>query len=265
MICNIQYPCCQLKHIVKYYWIYEVENINHCELVYPTGDPLILFHYGNPFKKNNIDGSETVQPLFCVSGQSTSWQRIAAQSVSGVIGVYFYPHMMKALFPFSLDEITDTAIDLADVLKSAAETEDRYLNCKSITNRLQIVEKFIIENLLPQNGTHLGMVQFTVDMIINSKGANISHGKLISQSGYSERQFERIFKTYVGISSQQFIEIIRLNHAVSLLPSDRSLTQIAFDSGFYDQSHFIRTFKRLTSLTPGDFRRKTIADSCLTI
>lgn len=265
MICNIQYPCGILKRFVKYYWIYELENINHCELVYPTGDPLILFHYGNPFKINNIDGSKTDQPLFCVSGQNTSWQRIAAQSYSGVIGVYFYPHMMKALFPFSLDEITDTSIDLTDVLKSAAETEDRFLNCKSIKTKLQIVEKFIIDNLLPQNSIHLGMVQFTVDMITSSKGTNISHDHLISRSGYSERQFERIFKTHVGISSQQFIEIIRLNNAIGLLSSNRSLTQIAFDSGFYDQSHFIRTFKRLTSLTPGDFRRKTIADCCMTV
>jgi AraC-like DNA-binding protein len=46
-------------------------------------------------------------------------------------------------------------------------------------------------------------------------------------------------------------------HAVDLLHSSHlSLTQIAYQSGFVDQSHFIRSFRLFTQMTPGEYRQQ---------
>lgn len=44
--------------------------------------------------------------------------------------------------------------------------------------------------------------------------------------------------------------------AVRLLNSDRPLTYLAQESGFYDQAHFIRDFKEVCGITPGGYRNK---------
>ena len=49
---------------------------------------------------------------------------------------------------------------------------------------------------------------------------------------------------------------IRINAAIRLLTStNKLLAEIVHDCGFYDQSHFIRTFKRLRRQTPAQYRR----------
>ncbi len=66
----------------------------------------------------------------------------------------------------------------------------------------------------------------------------------------SERQFERIFKTFVGISPKQYCEIVKLNNAITILKNSESLTETAYKSGYYDQSQFINSLKKYTGFTP---------------
>lgn len=64
------------------------------------------------------------------------------------------------------------------------------------------------------------------------------------------RTFTRIMK----ISMSEYIRRIRLKNAIALLQSQRgSLSQIALQSGFYDQSHFNKVFKSYLGQTPGDY------------
>jgi AraC family transcriptional regulator len=61
------------------------------------------------------------------------------------------------------------------------------------------------------------------------------------------REFHKHFKITLG----QYIRYLRVNKAVSLLIRGKStMTDICYDCGFYDQSHFIRDFKRIYNRTP---------------
>jgi AraC-like DNA-binding protein len=53
----------------------------------------------------------------------------------------------------------------------------------------------------------------------------------------------------------QFQIAARVDHARRLLPSETPLRSIAASSGFADQSHLNRHFKRQYGFTPGEFRR----------
>jgi AraC-like DNA-binding protein len=54
-----------------------------------------------------------------------------------------------------------------------------------------------------------------------------------------------------------FILYSRYIHSlVATHSSSDPLTTVALRSGFYDQSHFIRTFKSFTGISPGDYRRR---------
>ena len=68
------------------------------------------------------------------------------------------------------------------------------------------------------------------------------------------RQFPKYFNTSLG----NYIKTVKLNKAlVQIIKKESSITQIAIDSGFYDQSHFIASFKKSFNLTPLTYRKIT--------
>ena len=70
-------------------------------------------------------------------------------------------------------------------------------------------------------------------------------------------QFDRRFKRLFQLTPQQFLLRVRLNAACQMLVStDRSVSQIALRTGFYDQSYFTKHFWRQMGMTPSGYRRK---------
>lgn len=69
--------------------------------------------------------------------------------------------------------------------------------------------------------------------------------------GLSERQLERRFLQRVGVTPKRFASLRRFERAVALARTSSSLTAAALAAGYYDQSHFIREFRRLVGTSPG--------------
>jgi transcriptional regulator GlxA family with amidase domain len=74
-------------------------------------------------------------------------------------------------------------------------------------------------------------------------------------TGTGVRQLQRSFLAETGLSPKEFYRLMRLRYARwLLLNSDRSVTVIAYECGFSDAAHFIRDFKAMYGLTPGQTR-----------
>lgn len=71
----------------------------------------------------------------------------------------------------------------------------------------------------------------------------------------SQRQLEREFKNKVGISPKRYLRITRMNEVHRLLEANEQLnfTEIAYRSGYTDQAHFIKDFKKITGERPTIF------------
>jgi AraC family L-rhamnose operon regulatory protein RhaS len=73
--------------------------------------------------------------------------------------------------------------------------------------------------------------------------------------GLSRRQFTELFRKVTGESWSRHVQRLRLEHAARLLAGgERSVTAVAFESGFEDLSHFHHAFKKAHGCTPGDYR-----------
>jgi AraC-like DNA-binding protein len=68
--------------------------------------------------------------------------------------------------------------------------------------------------------------------------------------GLSERQLERLFLERVGVSPKHYARLRRFEHAAQLTRDGRASGEIAFATGYTDQAHFIREFRRFTGTTP---------------
>ncbi|MGN1004717.1 MAG: AraC family transcriptional regulator [Oscillospiraceae bacterium] len=78
---------------------------------------------------------------------------------------------------------------------------------------------------------------------------------------YSEAHLSRIIKKYSGQTFSDIIKTIRLQKSVELLEStDLSITEIAEQMGYTDNSHFHKVFKHAYGLTPIQYRQKYLAE-----
>ncbi|MDO5317142.1 MAG: AraC family transcriptional regulator [bacterium] len=101
-----------------------------------------------------------------------------------------------------------------------------------------------------------GAIQKAVSHIDAHFRERLSLADLARISGMSTTTFRRVFAQVMEMTPGDYIATIRINRARKLLTTtDMKIFDIAFECGFYDQSHFIRTFKRLRKQTPAQYRR----------
>ena len=101
-----------------------------------------------------------------------------------------------------------------------------------------------------------GCLKRTVAFIDKNYARPLTLQMLAAEAGMSVTHFRRRFADILHITPARYLATIRINAAIRLLTStNKLLAEIAHDCGFYDQSHFIRTFKRLRRQTPAQYRR----------
>lgn len=94
------------------------------------------------------------------------------------------------------------------------------------------------------------------DFIEGNLASDLSVGVLSKVAGISRYHFSRLFRKRFGLPPHAYVQQRRAERARQLLAhGDMALKEIVFATGFYDQSHLTKSFKRLYSMTPGELRR----------
>lgn len=78
---------------------------------------------------------------------------------------------------------------------------------------------------------------------------------LAAVAGVTKFHFSRLFKQSMGVSPHQYLLQQRVERAKQLLKSKLAIAEIALECGFNSQSHFGKSFRELTGITPGTYRR----------
>jgi transcriptional regulator GlxA family with amidase domain len=83
----------------------------------------------------------------------------------------------------------------------------------------------------------------------------LSIDELSRQTKTNRRQLVRKFSSAIGLSPKQLSKTIRLQATLKTLLTRKvtNLTDLAYESDYYDQAHFIKDFKEFTGLTPKEF------------
>jgi len=84
---------------------------------------------------------------------------------------------------------------------------------------------------------------------------NVSLDELSRVANLSPYYLCRVFKEEVGMPPHAYQMNVRLDRAKNLLLRGWPISKVAQESGFYDQSHFTRYFKRLVGVTPGSYAK----------
>ena len=84
---------------------------------------------------------------------------------------------------------------------------------------------------------------------------NVTLEALARHAGLSAFHLCRVFRRAVGITPHTYQTQIRVRRAKSLLREGLPITTVAAQTGFYDQAHLTRHFKRMIGLPPGRYTR----------
>jgi AraC family transcriptional regulator len=85
---------------------------------------------------------------------------------------------------------------------------------------------------------------------------NLTLDSIARVAGVHAVHLARVFRRFHGCTVGEYVRRLRIDRAIQELRStDKTLADIAGDAGFSDQSHFCRTFKLSTGLTPGQYRK----------
>jgi len=96
-----------------------------------------------------------------------------------------------------------------------------------------------------------------LDLIHAHLADNLSLDTLATATHLTTYHFTRVFKQATGLSPHQYVLRERIEHAKVLLSTTSlSITEIAVEVGFNDQSHLHRHFKRTVGLTPRQYRKQ---------
>ncbi|PSB16286.1 AraC family transcriptional regulator, partial [filamentous cyanobacterium CCP2] len=107
-----------------------------------------------------------------------------------------------------------------------------------------------------EDGLSKQKLRQAIEYIQANLGEDLSLSDIANELGMSQYYFCHLFKRSTGMSPHQFLIRQRVEQAKQLLKqSERTVTSIALDCGFANQSHFAKYFRQCTGLNPSQFRK----------
>lgn len=100
-------------------------------------------------------------------------------------------------------------------------------------------------------------VKRACEYLIERYAENVHLEQLAHLVGMSAFHFNRVFSEQVGMPPHAFQTQVRITRAKTLLLEGLPISQVATQTGFADQSHLTRHFKRLIGVTPGRYRQSS--------
>ncbi|SEQ87057.1 AraC family transcriptional regulator [Neolewinella agarilytica] len=148
---------------------------------------------------------------------------------------------------------------LREILKHEGMTKLRYLLelLQLLAESEEVSSICSLEYAMDLNVEDLGRIKVVYDHVMENFREEVSIPEMAAQLNISEAAFYKFIKKHTKKTYTQIINEFRINHAGKLLMStDKSITEICFESGFNNISYFNRKFKQLMTLTPDGFRKR---------
>ena len=250
-------PHPDLASLVKCCWTLEVpaETNSQRQRIVPDGCLEMIFILGDDIKRYTSENEFIIQPRALVVGQITEPFIIEPTGYVRCFAARFYPFGFANFVTTPIKNLANKETPIAQLFgeKPAKELEQKIIQATDTKERIEIIENFLLEKFKNER-TIDSVVKLTVDTILATKG-NTSINAILKEDSTKRRQLERKFVDQIGISPKQLSKVIRLQTALKLLLNQQSenLTQIAYESEYYDQAHFNRDFREFTGINPKDF------------
>ena len=193
------------------------------------------------------------QPRSFIISRMSRYMDVQGHSWPGCIAICFFPGAAFHFFQIPMNEVSDMMIGLDDLWKNIAkEMEERVTGAGNSEERVLIIQQYLLKQLAKQKERDRTIEHWLWQ--VNFFKGQLTVAELSRKVNISERQLGRRFNHSIGLSPKEFTRVNRFIHSLTHLKKypSISLTEVAYESGYYDQAHFIHDCKKYTGLTPGE-------------
>lgn len=167
------------------------------------------------------------------------------------IAIVFKPLGVNHFFFAELIELTP-AFSQALLNESWNKFSVDLFNQKTIMGKLEILEAFLLENFREREFEKL----YKALRYLEDFEMNYSVDQVAELCGFTLKTFQRNFMKHLTCSAVEYKRIARFRYSLQskLISKElKTLTNVSYESNYYDQSYFIREYKKLTNLNPKQF------------
>ena len=251
-------PSPPLDAYIEYFYYIDGSMPYRREKVLPTGWLDLEVNLGSAIQIYDASGTKSVAT--CVEswwvGVWSTYGTVVWPPNIQLVGIHFKPGGAYPFLNFPLAELHNQIIPLHTIWGGfAAELRERLYAAPSIQARLALFERLLLTRLCDTPHGLKAMRQGVAE-IAQHNGA-LSIKALTEHMGISQNHLLTQFKRMVGISPKALARIYRLKHILRSIDPTQAVdwTQIAHQSGYYDQAHFSNDFRAFTGHSPTDYLR----------
>jgi len=247
-------PSPALRGIVRSFTIVETAAEMTTTLLHETNAVLGIRYSGSASLVRGAVGERL--PDWTITGIRDSVRRIQTSANGGLIVVNLHETGASQVFAAPVCELSNSTVCLGEWAPSHGLDDLRQTlpTAHDDASRIQGIEGFLMARRRSQKPD--AMVEAAV-RAMRAGGGKIQIRVLAQQIGVSQERFEKRFRRDVGTSPKQYCSLLRLRFALNTYRPGRTLTDVALEAGYYDQSHFIREFRAVTGESPLKFLRRT--------
>lgn len=245
-----------VSSIVYSFWQRDEVNSFKTETIIPRGIVEIIFNFSDAAGLTmQLNNKQYALTKCFINGFNTHSIQLSLPEKQVFFGVRFHPAMVKNIFGVAPGEFANVAIDLTLIDASVALLWHELFEQPTFSSRVTVFSNWVSSRLLPVSNR---------DVLLNHFLTNTSHvipsvPQLSAALCYSPRHLSRKIYALTGMNTEELLAYKKFLLSTRLLhTSDMSLTQLAYACQFADQSHFIKTFKSFSLLTPGEYKKANI-------
>lgn len=194
-------------------------------------------------------------PVFFIYGQTLEPLELVFESNYRMIVFQFYPFILRSFFNIDPKSINDNCYNLLEHNDgSVAETLKNLQSGTTVEEKITLITNYLLAVFTEKKERLNDNLKQALLHIIENKG-QISITQVCRVIDVNKRTFERRFVAETGLLPKQFAQIIQFHSSLEQL-TDKDfdkLTDVVYENGFSDQSHFIKVFKAFTGRTPKSF------------
>lgn len=247
----------ELKDAVIAIWYHDASHMQLSAYNIPFLNQELIINYGDHFEVSSCPGKGyQYNKRGAVSGIFHTPQKTTVAGHYEAIGIMLQPFGFYQLFGFPASRFNDTPLDLSSIFGNNTPTIlHRLADCPTPADKIRQLEQCILHFARP---TRIPPAVMTLMNDITNDP--LKKGRLqsfVAQTGKSHKSLIHAFDTVLGITPQKYLRMVQLNKALRQITStpDMPLTEVAHECGFYDQAHFIRTFKTLSGMNPSQYKK----------
>ncbi|NRF37513.1 helix-turn-helix domain-containing protein [Pedobacter foliorum] len=219
----------------------------------PNGCCTIVFVSGNGVSLNLAGKTIELPPGAYLSGQISKRASISLKPYSKAIMAQVKPWLPPLITKICMDELVNDVVSLEYINHSLHEQ----LTDTDLTNDITVIP-MLYKALDAYLHVDLDarFIQWAYNRLSVGPSTPSNIAAIAVASGYSQRRVEQKFKTLVGLTAKEIQSILQLRKLIDDLSNpvyNRNLGALALRYGYYDQSHFIRSYRGIFSEAPSRF------------